>query len=1735
MIQLTYKIQEKLYESNSSLVYRGYSEIDKESKIIKLLKKEYPTPEEVARFKKEYEITKSLTVDGVIKVYSLEKYNNTFYILLEDFGGDSIRNHLTSKKLSLEQFLKLSIRITEILGEIHNRNIIHKDINPSNIIWNPESNIIKIIDFDISTELSHETSLALNPDVLEGTLAYMSPEQTGRMNRDIDYRTDLYSLGVTFYEMLTNRLPFNSTDPLELVHCHIAKKPIPPHELDSKIPKSLSSILVKLMAKTAEERYQTTYGLKWDLEKCLNQLTTNNEVESFEIGQKDISNKFQIPQKLYGREQEVEQLMTAFDSISEGDSLLLLVAGYSGVGKSALVREIQKPIVQKKGYFIEGKFDQFQRNTPYSALIQAFQNLTLQILSQSKENLQSWKEQLLENLGVNAQIIIDLIPEIEYILGKQPAIPELNPTDTKNRFLITFRNFVKVFASLHHPLVIFLDDLQWADIPTLNLIQDLLTAKDIQYLFLIGAYRENEVTEGHPLNILLSDLEKIKPIKKLLLKPLKEETVIHILSDTFLQDLQSTKHLGELIYNKTNGNPYFVIALLTSLEREGHIYFQHEKGCWTWDLESILLRDVSENVVDFMIQEIQKLPLDTLEVLELASCIGNRFDLKTLSMIYQKSATTTAKVLWKAIQKEIINPLDNRYKLVHLEEESMNELDFEINYKFSHDRIQQAAYTLIEEERVKEVHLFIGRVIKKHYISDKPEEKIIDIVSHLNEGRTLITDKDEIIELIQLNLLAARKARFSSAYRSALQYLTIGKELLGENSWTQQYELTFDVFQEYASFAYLCGEYKLAEECCEVMLINSKTKMEKVKIRSMQLLQYAYGRKMNEAIRVGILALNLLGIKISEKPSTISILYEFILTKKKLGKRKIEDLINQPLVTNTEIILAMEIFTYFITPSYLTGNSNLFALVMLKQTNLSLLYGNSPAVASIYAGYVTLLSGMGLLDLAKEFGKLVLKLNEQYNDFESKCRTLALYTIFCQSWNYHWNTLKYWYTQAIEAGLQSGDLLYMSHCCFHILIWDPEEPLNVINEKFKKYSALIESTTYQDALDFIMVHQNYRLCLCDDSLINSSSTEELRLERMKKEKLISGVANHHLYQLQICFNYEDYTNALYHIKEGEKVMHALAGSLFVVEFTLYSFLTITALISEMKYLEKRKALKQLKKNLKLMKKWAVHCPLNFLHLKLLMEAELARISGQIKEAMKLYNQSILTAQENKYPRYETLANELAAKFYISLGQEKVAKIYLKDAHYGYTRWGAIGKVHHLEKTYPKLFQISEPTHKPIEHSVITTQPSTTSGSKSSLDISSILKSSQTISREIILDKLLDRLMQIVIENAGATNGYFIIEKDDKFKIEIEVTLDDKEQIFQKTLEEKILDSENEIAPMSLIQYVSRTLEPVVLNNATREGLFTTDQYIVKKQPKSILCFPLVQQGKLSGIIYLENNLAIGAFTEERIEPLKILASQAAISIENARLYQNVENITRDKTIVETEMNIAKEIQTSLLPPEPSVSDFEVTAYMKTSDAVGGDYYDTIKENGREWFLIGDVSGHGVPAGLVMMMVQTSIHTVISYNPKVEPTNLLKKVNLVITKNIELMKMNKYMTITLFLKDKDGCLYYSGMHQDLVVYRKKIKKVETIETNGNWLGMAKIMNEFPIDKICFEQGDVLFLYTDGITEAIDKEENQFDLSGLVKFLEKNGEQNVEVIKEKFLDVFQNYSSDDDITFMILKRK
>ncbi|MEG3875600.1 protein kinase domain-containing protein, partial [Microcoleus sp. Z1_B5] len=1520
-------VQTLLYESANSLVYRAIREADKEPIILKLLKESYPTPQELVRYRTEYRITQELKEAGVVRVYDLQKYQNSLVMFVEDFGGESLTIWMQQRSFTLEEFLQIAIATTEILGQIHSANIIHKDINPSNIVYNPETEQLKIIDFGISTQLTRETPTLKNPNILEGTLAYISPEQTGRMNRTLDYRTDFYSLGVTFYELLTGKLPFETEDTLELVHCHIARQPVPPHEIEPKIPLIVSQLVSKLMAKNAENRYQTAGGLKHDLEMCLLQLQQTDSIEEFDLGKRDITDRFLIPEKLYGRESEVDNLLAAFeriasrrspqpplingascDSLSRGGapvpaqggggshlsgSEMMLVAGFSGIGKTAVVNEVHKPIARQRGYFIKGKYDQFQRNIPFSAFVQAFRELMGQLLSESDAQLHRWKTMILTAVGESGQVLIDVIPELEHIIGAQSPALELSGSAAQNRFNLLMQKFVQVFTTAEHPLVMFLDDLQWADSASLKLLQ--LLMEDTGHLLVLGAYRDNEVSPAHPFMLTVDEIVKSGAVvNTITLQPLSLAYLNQLVADTLICDLSLAGPLTELVYQKTQGNPFFSTQFLKSLYEDGQIIFDPpvspltkggSKGGWQCDIAQARLTHASD-VVEFMAAQLQKLPKETQNVLKLAACIGAQFDLETLAIVSEELPEETESALWKALQEGLIILIKEGYNFLQTDAQSPTESVANPIYKFLHDRVQQAAYSLIPENKKKATHLKIGQLLLHKYSDIEREEKLFDIVGHLNQGIELINQLSEREALALLNLEAGGKARNSTAYAAAMVYLQTGIELLTANCWLLQYELTLNLYVAATEAAYLNADFEGMEQMAALVLQEAKTILDKIKIYEIQIAAQTAQSKVLEAIAVGRDALRLLGIDLPSEPDKATIGKALQALASQLQDRQIEQLVDLPLMTNPQTRAAMQLLRMLCAPIF-QAMPGLLPLVTSTMVSLSLSFGNAPASTVGYAMHgMVLCAFLGKVETGYAFGKLALSLLDRFNVPELKSMILFVFSCFIQ---HHQEAL--WATvptlkDGYRAGMETGDFLYAGYnitIYFYANFFGGVE-LDRWGAELADYSTaldIVKQYSAQDYLDMMrQTVQNLTECVSQpDCLIGTAYDETVIIPKRYQNNEFTALAFIYINKLLLAYSFGNYSAAIYHLTQVKSYLMAVSGSVYFPIFPFYAALTHLALFPTQLEIEQVEILAQVQTHQTTLQQWAENAPMNYLHKWYLVEAEKHRVLGNKAEAIEMYDRAISGAKENKFLNEEALANELAAKFYWEWSKEKLAQTYMIEAYYCYVQWGATAKVTDLETRYPQLLAPIQPGRK----TTTTTASVTTKGSGYNLDITTVMKASQAISGEIMLDKLMSSLMKILMESAGAQRGYLILSSQGKLLIEAEGTI--KSQ--QVTVLQSIPVETCQELSSAIINYVARTQESVVLDDAVREGQFTNDPYIRKNQPKSILCVPLINQSQIISIVYLENNLTAGAFTPERVELLKLLSGQAAISIQNSQLYTEI--------------------------------------------------------------------------------------------------------------------------------------------------------------------------------------------------------------------------------------------------------
>ena len=1773
-----YQIIQQIYESANSKVYRALRDEDNQPIILKVLE-DYPSPEELRCYRQEYDITHRLAdLEGVVKAYSLEKHHNTLVMCLEDFGGESLKIWQEQRVFTLDELLTFAISATEILGQIHGQNIIHKDINPSNIILNPNTKVLKIIDFGISTQFSKQHMTLKNPEVLEGTLAYMSPEQTGRMNRVLDYRTDFYSLGATFYKLFTGIVPFDTTDAMELVHCHIAKQPVPPCKLRNfskngvSGQEMVSNIIMKLLEKTADARYQSAWGIKADLQTCQVAMQKTGTVETFTLAQKDISDRFQIPQKLYGREHEIDTLRSAFERVVSGKAEIMLVAGYCGIGKSVLVKEIYKSLTEKKGYFITGKFDQFQRNIPYSAIVNAFKELVQQLLTESETQLTQWKERINTALGPNGQVIIDILPEIELIIGKQPAVPQLGPSESQNRFNLVFQNFMHVFCQPEHPLVVFLDDLQWVDSATLKLLERVMTDRDNTSFFFIGAYRDNEVDLTHPLMMTIDKIcrdamhcvstePNISTINQINLKPLAFEHINQLIAESLHQNLKAVGALTDLVMRKTGGNPFFVNQFLHTLYQEDLLHFVpptfEQKGHWQWDIEQIETVNITDNVVELMISKLKKLPSSARQVLRLAACVGNRFDLDTLSVIYEKSATDTFADLMPVLTEGLILPQSE----LEMSSSDIHSSQFIIHHlQFLHDRVQQAAYALIDDEQKQAVHLSTGRLLLANIPTEKRAEKLFEIVDHLNRGQKLITDHQEKMVLAELNLMAGKKAKDATAYAAAREYFNAGLNWLTNENWTSHYQLTFALHKEMGEVEYLNSHFKQSETLICLTIEKAISAIEKAELYILLIGQYQLLGKYQEAIETGKKALMLLDIDLPDSNFPEAMQIEMAKINQQLEGKTIASLIHEPEMTDPKIIIAAKLLTKLF-PSTFFANLELHNFISSKLINLYFKYGHTPDTAQGYVVYGLLLGPiLGDYLQAYEFGILGIKIIDKFPKSALKCRSYHVFSMFLNHWVKPLKQSIPISEEAYKAALETGELDTAGYTLMaqSISVFSQGKHLLKMLTAISQFVQFAHKTQHQFVVDCLLAFQLTTLNLAGKTKThldfhNDELNEAQYLENCQNNKSLGGICFHHILKSMTLYLYGEFAQAYQHALAVEKLSDIASGMFIITEHNFYSSLILVALCrNNPTDTQKRE---KLTANQEQMKLWATNCPENFRHKYLLVKAEMARIEGKaLEEVMDLYDQSIAKARENEFIHNEALANELAAKFWLEKGKEEFAQLYLTKAHYCYQQWGALAIVTNLEKRYPQFLSSKIARAIPTDVTILATRmfsTFSTTGSSEWLDLNSIMKAAQTLSGEIVLGKLLEKMMHIVIENAGAEKGFLLLPKQNNWFIEAQGLMDSSDTTVLQSL--PLEDSEQVSA--NIIHYVARTFDNVVLHDATQNGSFTRDAYIVKHRPKSVLCMPLVNQGQLSGILYLENNLTTEAFASERIKTLNLLSSQIAISIENSLLYNNLEQKVAERTY---ELQIAKEtaeeankaimesiqyaklIQSSLLPNLDQVKTYLPNSFFlwKPRDVVGGDML--YAESVAEGFIVAviDCTGHGVPGAFMTMIASSNLKRIIREESCHNPAEILKRLNFSVKTSLQqdteyALSDDGLDAAICFVKPHEKCLIFAGAKMPL--YHIHNDKLRVIKGDKQSLGYKKSDLNFTFTNhtVKIEEGMSCYLSTDGFLDQLGGPKRfPFGNKRFKKLLLENCHAAFDKQFEQLLEAFNEYKGDnerqDDVT-------
>lgn len=1482
-----YRALQRLHQSSGCTVSRAIRLRDAVPVVIKQLFRNQCSRERLGRLQHEFDMLSRLDIIGVVRPLELLSLDTGPALILADSGAESLRRLLSRQQLNWSQWLSVAIRISSLLGRLHEAGVIHKQVNPDHLLFNPDTGLVELIGFSLSTGLSREQASWHTPELRAEGLAYIAPEQSGRINRNIDYRSDYYSLGATLYELMTGRPPFVNEDGMGLVHDHIAKQPTPPHKINPQLPEMLSQVILKLLSKDAAQRYQSSVGLVHDLRFCLQAYKRGEHDTGFTPGLQDLSARFQIPQRLYGREKVLKQLHQLYDQCRERPSPLILITGYAGVGKTSLVHELRQYVNQQGGNFSSGKFDQFRRNRPYFAIFQALQGLVRQLLTEPEARIARWRKQLLESVGGHAKILLKLIPELELIIGPPPEAPPLSASEEQNRFSRLFIQVLRVFATSDRPLVLFLDDLHWADLASLHLIETLSGVMDPPRLLLIGSYRDHEVGATHPLRTSLERLQHTAlPPVELALEPLSPDQVNQLIADTLRVPPEQCRSLAQVCSEKTQGNPFFLNQFLHALYQDGLICFREQR--WQWDEQAIRSQEMTDNVIELMVSKIQRLPAETQAVLPLAACIGSSFNLRTLAMVSNLEPRQAADHLWPALTEGLIVPQDENYRL-------FQNLDpGRTRYRFVHDRVQQAAYSLIPDDELEALHLQIGHQLEQSLSPHEVDARIFEISNHLNQARRLLDSPSQRVHLAELNLRAGRRAQEAAAFDSALDYLGTGLELLPENAWQEHYPLTLELHTAAAGVAHIKGQLRLMRTLIQAVEAHARTLLDRVRVVEIRIQSQVACNRFNAALDTALELLNQLGVRIPSRPRTRQLLQAVARTQWLLRRQPPESISQLPAMESPQLLAAMPILASMFG-AIKFSSSELRPLVMAKQVELTLKHGLSPSSALAFAGYGGVLCGQFQnIELGYRLGQLALELDERQPSAVTHHRTLSLFDCYIRHYREPLHKCMESLLKAHQLALDCGDMEWGAYAlAAHIQYAFPLcRNLDQLQPKLEEYVHWLKQSGQRQSLQYslftLQTMENLRGRNSDPTRLDGRFYQEDRdLAELEGENHRTAMSLHHFYKALLCYLFGEYELAYSHSETGDALRSSISGTFTAPWLSLVNALSILALLPRTSILQQPARLQKVKKTLKRLRKLARHSPENQLHHVCLLQAELYRSQRQFSKAMDLYEQAIEHARRQGFLLEEAMACELAGQFYLDWGKPGVARSYLQDAWERYSEWGGRAKLEQMLRRY--AFEPERPMRQLHSEPFNSRTDSSHSLDNRAFDITSVIHASQAISDEIVLERLLERLMRLALQNAGAQRAILILRRQQTLYLEAEICLNQPPTLF-KSLP---LEQSSSLLPLSIIHYVARTKDDVVLGNAVEHQMFQQDSYIRHHQPRSLLAIPILYHGELTAILYLEHSQSRDIFNRDRLKTLQILAAQAAISIENAKLYQSLEQSERE--------------------------------------------------------------------------------------------------------------------------------------------------------------------------------------------------------------------------------------------------
>jgi predicted ATPase/signal transduction histidine kinase/tRNA A-37 threonylcarbamoyl transferase component Bud32 len=1501
-----YEVGELLYRGTRTQVHRARRLADERSVVLKTAATEQPSPVEISRLVSEYQLGHAIEHPGIVRFLELLELGHRPVLVLEDIGGTSLRELLSQREaegrpLTLIEALEIAVQIAEALAALHRARVVHKDINPSNIVYSSESKRAKLIDLGIASLLESESHRATPTTQLEGTLPYISPEQTGRVGRAIDQRTDLYSLGITLYQLFSGDVPFRSADPMELVHAHIARKPELISHRASEVPAQLARVIDRLLAKSPGDRYQTAAGLAVDLERCREQLASEGTISAFELGERDMSPRLRIPDRLYGRNREIDRLLDALARAREGSRTLLLVSGATGVGKSALARQLVAPATQANARVVVGRFDAQTHERPYSAFVEAIAELLQQLLSRDDGHIACWREALSGAVGEDGQVLIDVLPEVELLLGPQPPAKALPPAEAERRFTRLMRAFFRMLASRDQPLVLLFDDLHLADAASLRLIELLMDDESIHHLLIVGSYRSG-LEETHPLKLMRRAVDKgPAELLRLRLAPLSPGHITRLIVDTFHVDSERAEPLAELLHKKTLGNPFFLDQTLHALVAERLIRFESDPesatSAWRWELAQIERRDLADDVVELLLSKLARLPSTTRRMLELASCIGNTFNLGLLAVIAEERVQTVASALRPAIDAAILRPVSGGFSQLVLHGLADDCCPMRntrgVDLCFLHPRFRNAAYERIETKEREQVHLSLGRLLRKVLPEAELDAQIFTVARHFVTAAEVLGDQAERLEVAKLHFRAGLKAQAAVAFDVARYHFQAAIDLLPEDRWEQHYELCFGVHVNYYQSLILVREVAPGTlELGEEILANVRGEVHRMKALAPHLLRLARAKQPERAIELGLTCLRDNGIdllSVDDPGHCVAAIRERM--HEALGDRGVAAIAELPHMTDPHALAKADLMHALLLPCYMRRRE-LVALVDGSASLLAIEQGNAPNSSMAYCGWAKIEAiQFGSFDLAYKLGQVAKRVADQFAVHRTGAYVVS--AAFIDWMRESLPQVVESVGEAFRIGVETGETIYasLSAAQYSSLAFAAGRPLETLRQECIPYLAFIEANMGDVGLREIHITQRMIDALTERRAARIFDRDEEVEQAVESMRLGNreGIAWYHMLAGQLEALLGDPEAALREFEASRQWQDRHIAPFSMHDFVYHEGLAVAAALpqgAEERLAECREQLSG----------WVdAGAAASLGHKLTLLEAEAARLRDDANAAGPLYERAIQLAAEAGIVADQARANEAAGRFYRGRGLDKVAQVYLYEARYCYEKWGATAKVTALDTEFPQLSQPQRSGSPSTTYQATTGTPTSTTGSAAGtsvgtgglLDLATVMKASQALAQEVDLAALLTKLLSMVAENAGAQRGYLVLRRGDDYAVEAGYEDGEAERFDPPST----LGAGERLSP-GVVRYVARTGETVLLDDAAAKGRFRADPYVSAKKPRSLLCMPLSNQGQLLGALYFENNLATGAFTEERLEVLSLLAAQAGIAVVNARLFFELEQTNR---------------------------------------------------------------------------------------------------------------------------------------------------------------------------------------------------------------------------------------------------